>query len=114
MKIFKEIAIALAITALLQGGIFAIARAADGLTTPFGGFVFSFVPPSPICPIAHQVLYNYANNTIMGVALTPASSPHLNYKFYAADVFVLGTVYSAPIPCLLPYPIYPIEQAGTS
>lgn len=114
MKFFKEIAAVFAITALLSSGIFAVAQAADVLTKPFGGYVFAFVVPTPLCPIAHQLIYDYASNSVKGIALFPGSILYRNFNFYSANVYVLGTIYTTTLPCALPYPIYPIDQAGTN
>ncbi|HAG27599.1 TPA: hypothetical protein DCG61_02365 [Patescibacteria group bacterium] len=84
------------------------------ITQPFGGAILFSVPPSPTCGTAHTIIFDFRSMSVRAVAPVPSSRIYENRNLTTPGTFVLGNYTNTPIPCLLPYPIFPISQVGTS
>ena len=89
---------------------------AQGIPTniPFGGTIAVYVPPTPLCLIPHTLIFDFISKQPMGIAAIPTSQVFSYFHLVKPLSFVLGTVFPTPIPCALPYKIFPISQVGTS
>lgn len=119
MKTVKNFAFALVVIATISVSVIPIVARAQlqsqppgGL--PFGGFIGTYVAPNPSCFVGHTVLYDFVRSRLIGIAQIPTSQIYLNRNLITPGTAVLGTILPTPIPCLVPYTIYPIIQAGTS
>ncbi len=99
---------------LLPNGIPAVEAQVIPSGIPFFGKVEAFVLPTPTCPFAHAKISGSAINPPMGLALVPTSQVFANYRLFTTSATVMGTYLLPPLPCLLPYPVVPISQVGTS
>lgn len=80
---------------------------------PFAGSVVEFVPPTPLCPVAHTIVANYMTGSPLPITVVPTSQVYERFNLYTKGTLVLGTFLVPPIPCPM-YPIFPISQVGTS
>lgn len=82
---------------------------------PFGGpiTVVNMFTVIVGCP-PHIVVSNYANMGIpVGLAPVPSTIYYRYGNLVKPGTFVLGNYTPVPIPCLVPYPVFPIAQIGT-
>ncbi len=110
MEKIKQISAALALSLLMIGSSASLVYAA----TEFGGVILQYVPTTPTCPVNHTLIYDFATNTIFGIAQAPGSILYDYGNLYTTGAFVLGNRLLTTIPCALPYPVYPFYQVGTS
>lgn len=82
---------------------------------PFGGRIIEYVPPTLAC-IGHTFVFDLVTNAMIAVAVLPppATTVYENYDLTTKGTYLLGTYLLPPLPCLLPYPVLPIVQVGTS
>ncbi|QQS22680.1 hypothetical protein IPM19_03550 [bacterium] len=80
---------------------------------PVGGVVAAFVPPTPLCPVAHTIVASF-NGAPIALTMAHGSQLYPFYNLVKPGTFILGTYLPAPVPCAVPYLIYPIAQVGTS
>lgn len=90
------------------------ADASSLLIKPFGGVIISFIPPTPTCLIAHTLIYDFASGTSFGIATSFNTTVYDYGNLYLPSAYVLGTAERIPLPCAVPYAIYPIISVGTS
>ena len=118
MKIIEKIALAIFIPVFLLSVsaplVFAQTATSIPSGIPFGGIVAVFVKPTLACPFAHSVIADFVTFQIIGVAVVPGSQVYQKNHQESAGSYILGTYIPAPLPCLLPYPVLPISQVGTS
>lgn len=81
---------------------------------PFYGSVVSLVLPTPLCPVTHTLILDFATDSLLGIAVVTGSQVYSHYNLSTSGTFVLGTYVPAIIPCAVPYPLVPISQVGTS
>lgn len=84
------------------------------ITQPFGGAILFAVPPSPACATAHSIVFDFRTMSVRALAPVPTTRIYDNGKIAVPGTFVLGNYSVVTIPCLLPYPIFPMTQIGTS
>lgn len=120
MRIIEKIALAIIVPMLLLTFTTSIVMAQSVTSSvpsgiPFGGLLAVFVKPNLACPFAHSVVADFVTLQVIGVAVIPGSSQvYQNNNQEKAGSYILGTYIPAPLPCLLPYPVWPISQVGTS
>ena len=110
MKKLQMIAIAIFIPVLTFAFQPTTAQAVD---VPFGGVIIQFVPPIPyVCPVAHTLIFDLKTNALFGLVAT--GRVYEKYDLVTNGKFVLGQYSPVPYTCLLPWPIFPNVQVGTS
>ncbi len=117
MRFIHKIASAIIVMVLIFSSQVSVASALDAsslVVKNFGGIIISFVPPSPLCPVAHTLIYDYATGTTIGIATVFSTIVYSHGNLFTPSNFVLGNATQVPIPCVAPYPIYPIIEVGTS
>ena len=107
------VAVFIMVTVFSSFGVAKIVNAQVITGVPFGGVITNFVPATPICPFPHSVVAGVPTG-VFGIALVPGSIVFLYGMLTHPGAFVLGSYLPKPLPCLLPYPIFPIIQVGTS
>ena len=93
---------------------FSVASLVRAQTVPFGGMTVTLVPPTPLCPVTHALIFDFATMKSYGLTLVPSSIIYLYGLLYQPGAYLLGSYLPTPIPCAVPYPIYPVHQIGTS
>lgn len=120
MKFLQKMAKAVVIMALMFASLapsstpIASAATSSVFVAAFGGEIVTYVPPTVICPVGHTVIFDYASNSTIGIATVFGTTVYDYGNLYTPSDFVLGSAVLTPIPCPLPYRIYPISEIGTS
>ena len=116
MKFLQKMAKAVVIMALMFASLAPSSTpiASAVFVASFGGEIVTYVPPTVICPVGHTVIFDYASNSTIGIATVFGTTVYDYGNLYTPSDFVLGSAVLAPIPCPLPYRIYPISEIGTS
>lgn len=116
MKNIKKIAAAIFVVVLLisSSAVTASAQVSSVVVKNFGGPIISFVLPTPLCPVAHTVIFDYGSNMTIGIATVFTTRVYQRGNLITPSRFVLGSATRTPIPCAVPYPVYPIIEVGTS
>lgn len=123
MNFIQKIASAIVVTLLIFGTFTSAVYAQVSLSSlaakPFGGIIIQAIPETVYC-IAHTVIFDFTSSVPIGIAKVPTSLSFAGSKVYergnlvTPGTFVLGTMVPTPIPCLLPYPVFIINEVGTS
>lgn len=116
MNFLQKIATATVVMALMvtSSANIASAQLSSLFVKSFGGPILTIVPPTPICPVAHTVIFDFASKMPVGIATVAGSRIYLYGNLITPGVMVLGSGLPTPIPCPYPYKIYPILQVGTA
>lgn len=114
MKFLKEIALAVAIM-LTVFSSFVYIVSAQQVLLPSGGVTSAYVPANLACPFDHTIVVDYITFQPIGLAIIPGFTQiYAKGNVQNPGVYILAQFVPTLLPCVLPYPVVPTFQIGTS